>query len=170
MGSLKGVPGLSSTGHGPARQAQSGPGGGGPGPKQGLGLPPNALSPSSTEPKGEVGWGQKRGRCCLAATEYGGAGGRAGQGRGDLGSEIRVDRPSPGGIVGLLFSRALFLRVLTFLPICLWFSEAEFTGFKSQSHFGHISCVILGKLLDFPEFVKWSLSHRIVGKIQSDDT
>lgn len=30
--------------------------------------------------------------------------------------------------------------------------------------------MILGKLLDFPEFVKWSLSHRIVGKIQSDDT
>ena len=40
--SLNRVPGLSSTGHGPAQQAQGGPGGGGPGPKQGLELPPNA--------------------------------------------------------------------------------------------------------------------------------
>ena len=105
------------------------------------------------------------------ATEYGGAGDQAGQGRGDRGSEIRAERPSPEGIISLLLSsRALFLPVPTFLPICLWFSEAEFTDFKSQSHFGHISYVILGKLLDFPESVKWSLSHRIVGKIQSDDT
>ena len=108
MGSLKGVPGLSSTEHGPARQAQSGASGGGPGPKQGLGLPPNALSLSFTEPKGEVGWGQKRGKGCLVATEYGGAGDQAGQGRGDCGSEIRAERPSPEGIISLLPCSCLF--------------------------------------------------------------
>lgn len=94
--------------------------------------------------------------------------GRPGERRPWLRDQSRTALPR--GVIGLLLSRALFLPALIFLPICLWFSEAEFPGFKSQSHFGHISCVILGKLLDFPEFVKWSFSHRIVGKIQSDDT
>lgn len=50
-----------------------------------------------------------------------------------------------------LFSGVSFLPVPTVLQICPWFSGARFTSFKPQSHFGHIACVTLGKLLNLSE-------------------
>lgn len=47
-------------------------------------------------PRGEVGWGQKRGRGCLEATEYGGAGGQPARGEETLAQRSEQNGPPQG--------------------------------------------------------------------------